>query len=61
MLEPGLFAAVEHAVRVETQGYAAGQVIVDRRDKHYAGVKTEICVGVDAPGLLQLYQERLTA
>ena len=61
LLEPGLFKTVTHRVRVETQGYAAGQVIADRTGKHYDGPKTEICVEVDAPRLLELYKERLTA
>ncbi len=59
LLEPGLFTTVRHCVRVETQGYAAGQVIADRTGKHYDGPRIEICVGVDAPRLLKLYKERL--
>lgn len=61
LLEPSLFTTVQHRVRVETQGYAAGQVIADRTGKHYDGPITEICVGVNAPRLLELYKERLTA
>jgi uridine nucleosidase len=59
LLDPTLFTTVQHCVRVATEGYATGAVIADRLDKHYDGPQTEICVGVDAPRLLDLYKKRL--
>lgn len=61
LINPELFETVSHRVRVETHGYADGQVIVDRRGRWYEGVETEIAVRVNAPRLLALFKERLTA
>ncbi len=60
VLDPTLFTTAKHRVRVETQGYAAGQTIVDRADKFYDGPERAICIGVDSPRLLALYKQRLT-
>lgn len=60
LLRPDLFTTLECPVRVETQGYAAGQVIVDRNCRHYPGVRATICVEVDEPAVLALFKERVT-
>jgi uridine nucleosidase len=60
LVQPDLFKTIKRRVRVETQGYGTGQVIVDRVGKWYDGVETTICVQVDAPGLVKLFRERIT-
>ncbi len=60
LLDPTLFQTIRARVRVATQGYAAGQIIVDRRGKWYDGPEVELCMGVDAPRFLKLYKERMT-
>jgi inosine-uridine nucleoside N-ribohydrolase len=59
-LAPTLFKTVRHRVRIETQGYASGQVIADRLNRFYDGPEIDLCVDVDAPRLLALYKQRLT-
>ncbi len=60
LLRPDLFQTMQHCVRVQTEGYASGQTIIDRSGKFYDGVKTTVCTGVDAAGVLALIRERLT-
>ncbi len=60
LLDPTLFRTVDYRVRVATEGYADGMVIADRLAKWYAGPMTEVCVGVDAQRVLELYRERIT-
>lgn len=60
LLRPDLFTTVKRRVRVETQGYAAGQIIVDRTGKFYDGVETTLCIEVQEQGVLELFRERVT-
>ncbi|MGB8644576.1 MAG: nucleoside hydrolase [Anaerolineae bacterium] len=61
VLDPTLFRTVHHRVRIPVAGYADGMIIADRLAQWYDGPATEICTGVDAPRLLQLYREQITA
>lgn len=60
LIRPDLFRTVSCPVRVDTQNYAAGQIIVDRWSRWYGGITTTICVDVDAQGVLDLFRERIT-
>lgn len=60
LIRPDLFTTVERRVRISTVGLGTGQVIVDPTGKWYDGVETTICTGVDVPGVLDLYHERIT-
>jgi uridine nucleosidase len=60
LIRPDLFKTITRRVRVDTHGYATGQIIVDRLGKWYDGVATTICTDVDAQGVLDLFRERIT-
>ncbi len=60
LIRPDLFQTLKRRVRVCTQGFATGQIIVDRDGKWYDGVETTLCVDVDAAGVLELFRERIT-
>lgn len=60
LIRPDLFRTIQRRVRVETCGYATGQVIVDRSGAFYDGVETTICTDVDEQGVLDLFRERIT-
>ncbi|HZQ08525.1 MAG TPA: nucleoside hydrolase [Anaerolineae bacterium] len=61
LLRPDLFTSIRRRVRVNTEGYGAGQIIVDRVGKWYDGVETTICTDVDEAGVLKLFKERITS
>ncbi len=58
-VDPTLFESINHPARIETQGYAAGEVIVDRLNKFYDGRPIEFCIQVDSPRLLALFRKNL--
>lgn len=60
LLRPDLFKTARWRVRVETQGWATGQVIPDRLGKWYDGREITICVDVDAAGVLELFRAKMT-
>lgn len=65
LLRPELFTVVPMAVRVVTDGFAAGTTIVDPigvADPEWVHrPRVEVAVSVDADGVLDLVRERLTA
>jgi inosine-uridine nucleoside N-ribohydrolase len=60
LLQPELFETIRRPVRVNTAGYGTGQTIIDPTGKFYDGVETVICTKVNAPGVLDLFKERIT-
>lgn len=60
LIKPDLFKTIQKCVRVDTDSYGTGQIIVDRLGNWYGGTATTICVEVDADGVLNLYRERIT-
>lgn len=65
VIDPTIFRARVGAVRVPTEGLARGQTIWDRRQQwsepnHWTGrAPVNVCLEVDAPRLLDLYQQRI--
>ncbi|MCG3141361.1 MAG: Pyrimidine-specific ribonucleoside hydrolase RihA [Anaerolineae bacterium] len=60
LIQPALFQTASYRVRVDTSGVCTGKIVVDREGKWYDGVATNICVGVDEAGVLELFRERIT-
>lgn len=58
---PLLFTTEQWYVEVETMGRCAGQTVVDCMGIWGQAPNVEVCVGVDAAGLLDLYYQRMTA
>ncbi len=61
LVKPELFHTQEYYVLVETQGECRGCTLVDRLGLYERPANARVCVGVDAAGVLALYEERLTA
>ncbi|MBE7552770.1 MAG: nucleoside hydrolase [Anaerolineales bacterium] len=67
VLDPTLFTTVRGPLRVVTEGIAAGQTLLDRRQNWrqpnaWTGQPmVNVCLGADAERLLALYRERITA
>ncbi|MCC6904572.1 MAG: nucleoside hydrolase [Anaerolineae bacterium] len=64
LVDPTLFTVERYPVYVETEGYAAGQTIADRRRRPretpgYVFTDTDILMHVDAERLRKLYYERI--
>ncbi|MEM7127585.1 MAG: nucleoside hydrolase [Chloroflexota bacterium] len=65
VIDPSLFTTIQGGIRVITEGVATGLTLLDRRPEWpnthawSHSPKTNVCVGVDAPRLRQLYQERI--
>ena len=47
-------------VEVETRGHCVGQTVVDHLGIWGRDANVEICMGVDAAGMLDLYYRRMT-
>lgn len=60
VIRPELFQVQKAPVVVETEGRCMGKTIVDERNRWVNYRATNICIGVDAQGVLDLYLERLT-
>jgi uridine nucleosidase len=60
LLNPGLFQTESIPVFVETEGHCAGQTVPDMGKTWLDSPLTNVCLDVYAPGLLDLYWERLT-
>ncbi len=60
LIRPELFKTIACRVRVDTSSHGVGQIIVDRQERWYDGVMTNICTEVDPQGVLDLYKERIT-
>jgi len=61
VLRPELFHTRSCSVLVQITGGCAGCTIADCSTLAKRRANTQVCVDVDAPGLLELYRERLTA
>lgn len=61
LVQPGLFDTRKCCVLVETQAGCEGCTVVDCLGLWNRQPNTEVCMEVDAAGLLKLYRERLTA
>lgn len=65
-INPNLFEVVDGPIRVATEGFAKGQTILKRSSYTYPenhwDVVTDstICMGVDAAGVLALYEKAMT-
>jgi uridine nucleosidase len=66
LVDPTLFKTEQGPVRVVTEGIAAGQTLMDRRQR-WQGThawtdqpQTHVCVDVDSTRLLALFKERIT-
>lgn len=66
-LDPTLFTCIRGAIRVPAEGIARGLTLMDRRGEWYGEhawthrPPVNVCVGVDAPRLLSLYEQRIIA
>lgn len=66
VVDPTLFTTERAPIRVVTEGMAAGQTLMDRRQKWYSPndwsdrPATNVCLDVDSGRLLALYKERIT-
>jgi purine nucleosidase len=60
-LDPSLFRVERVRLHVERQGRCAGQTVADRRRRNqWPGLpEVQVCVGVEAPGVLKLFRERV--
>lgn len=65
LIDPSLFTCEQGPIRVITEGIAAGQTLMDRRQEwlvpnEWSGLMpVNVCVGVDSERLLTLYKERI--
>lgn len=59
-IDPTLFRTEQYPVAVACEGLATGQVIVDRERRFYQTSPISVCVDVDAPRLLELFERRIT-
>ncbi len=59
-IRPELFEVQKAPVIVETEGRCMGKTIVDDRNRWVNYRASNVCIGVDAQGVLDLYLERLT-
>lgn len=59
LIDPGLFVTRRVPVYVETQGKCAGFTVPDPRKRWKESVEVNVCVDVNAPGLLKLMHDRL--
>ncbi len=66
LIDPTLFTIHKGPVRVQTEGLARGQTLLDRRQRWRdpngwtEQPAVDVCVGVDSERLLALYRERMT-
>ena len=60
VIHPDLFQVQKFPVVVETDGRCMGKTIVDDQNRWVDYRASNVCVGVDAQGVLELYLERLT-
>ena len=67
LIDPSLFHTQQGSIRVITEGIARGHTLMDRRghwsrpNEWSTHLPTTVCLDVDAPRLLALYQERILA
>ena len=67
LLDPSLFATEQGPVRVVPEGIAMGQTLMDRSgttdsQAEWSGKPPiNVCIGVDEPGVLDLYFQRMAA
>ncbi len=61
LINPDLYKAQELPVFVETEGHCAGQTVPDVRKQWDDVPMINVCLEVDADGVLELYQQRITA
>jgi inosine-uridine nucleoside N-ribohydrolase len=65
LIDPSLFTCEQGPIRVITEGIAAGQTLMDRRQEwlvpnEWSGLTpVNVCVGVHSERLLTLYKERI--
>jgi purine nucleosidase len=60
LIDPNLFRTESWPIFVETEGHCAGQTIPDYRNIWGSLPCVKVCLGVDAPGVLDLIKNRLT-
>ncbi len=60
LLNPDLFQTESVSVFVEIEGRCKGQTIADWHNQWESRPEVEVCMGVDAVGVLDLIKERLT-
>lgn len=61
-IDPSLFHAETYRVEIETAGtYTTGMTVVDWRGQYGRPPNTDVLLGVDAPRLVELFTERLSA
>jgi uridine nucleosidase len=60
LIDPDLFQTERLPVYVETEGKCAGQTVPDRRQQWTETPVVNVCLNVNAPGLQELYLERLS-
>ena len=60
VIRPEFFETQKAPVIVETEGRCMGKTIVDDRNRWVNYRPSNVCVGVDGQGVLDLYLERLT-
>lgn len=60
VIRPDLFQVQKFPVVVETDGRCMGKTIVDDQNRWVDYRASNVCVGVDVQGVLDLYLERLT-
>lgn len=67
LIDPTLFHTQQGSIRVITEGLARGHTLMDRRghwsrpNEWSTHLPVNVCLDVDAPRLLALYQERIRA
>ena len=65
-INPSLFETIQGPIRVATDGIAKGQTIMKRTnytypENHWEGINSSnVCVGVDSQGVLDLYERTMT-
>lgn len=60
LVAPELFTTETISVFVETEGHCAGATIADKRRQWKESTEINVCMGVNAEGLLALYYERIS-
>lgn len=61
LLNPCLYRTEKMPVFIETQGHCAGETVPDPRKMWIQGPDVNVCLEVDADGVLELFKERITA
>jgi purine nucleosidase len=60
LIDPKLFRTEHWPIFVETEGHCMGQTVPDYRNRWGKLPPSNVCLGVDAPAVLDLIKERLT-